>query len=443
MADDDLQAVAGDSLTAKEIPWTVLGLIDCREDQPLSPSPTLQERAEGLQMLAWFPRNEPALKMVARLQAKVAALTPGADQDAVLRAARQYLARVDAPKPTRDELARICLERIANGVAANQAMTENMAWCLLPVPTLTRGSDFFLMAALQQPQRWRGIIGPAVALLKRNEAGVPSNAAAAVLETGWILDSLVKDEEIESWITSSSERLSLIGIQALARRLRWARLVELGWTLPAPRQLVVLKALAYAGRQDFDFEYQLLLGKGRPPLEVRRPDFANGEAKFWDHCARSMPVETANALWSYDFVDGQIPFDRIIHDPLRDFFKAEAARSEAEHDLDRGSSRLRTALRMLASWRMEEDDGVLIALLKHGGYERGETWRTEAPKHVLTKHFVLREAAKEALLKRGRPLPVDLVIESEIPAADSNPPVRGGERKQALFGLPQAQKNAT
>jgi hypothetical protein len=104
----------------------------------------------------------------------------------------------------------------------------------------------------------------------------------------------------------------------------------------------------------------------------------------------------------------------LIHDPLRDYFQMEAERGAVEKEVGQQelSSTVMT-LRMLAAWHMEEDDGIVRALLKHGSYTKQE--RSENGQwHVLTKQYVLRRFAKEALVARGQPLPYDVQLEAEI-----------------------------
>ena len=189
------------------------------------------------------------------------------------------------------------------------------------------------------------------------------------------------------------------GVRSPLLRSSTARLVELAWKLPPEDQLSVLKALT------------------RPSGRVgtRQPDFENGENVFWTHCATTMPLETAGALFSYEYVDGHNPYNRLIHDPLREFFKKEAANGRQEKMLmPQDDQRLRTALLMLASWKLEEDDALMRELLEHGSHTLQTSWQGDDFDEVVTKRYTLRFTAKQALMKRGVPLPSDVVVEKEI-----------------------------
>jgi len=242
------------------------------------------------------------------------------------------------------------------------------------------------------------MIAPAVALLKQTKSNSEAGAAAAVLSASWIVDSLVKDDELVSWVLSNSERLRSIGAGMLAGRSQFKKLVEIGWRQPGPVQIMILRQLT----------------KTDSPERVRQPDFSDKEHLFWEHCAQSMPVETANALWSYDFESGRNPFNRLIHDPLRDFFSKESAKATDEYVLSADEEyRIRVALQMLASWQMEEDDVVMRALLKNRGYSMQESWNMKGQR-VITKRFMLRDVARRALMKRGQPVPGDLKLEEVL-----------------------------
>ncbi|MEP6669640.1 MAG: hypothetical protein ABJF10_10835 [Chthoniobacter sp.] len=405
ISEADLQAVALDSLTAREIPFHIRSLIACWDNMPLPADPALPERTEGIRMLAWLPSNPPAFEDLHRLQGKIEALAPSAARDTALQAIRETLAKGDAPKLAPEALARRCIDRIAHRPTADPAMSEYMAWCLLADPRYGR-EPIVPSTAMRQPERWSEVIAPAVALLQRNERGKHAQVAAAILKTGWIVDALVPDEELEAWVLSSSETLSLIGARTFARRARYPRLVALGWKVPAEKQIMLLHVPAFPNED------------GRSAHETRSPRDAE-ESRFWEHCMRSMPVEAANALWSYDFQSGYNPFDRQIHDLLRSFFRTEAERGIFDHDLGAQASGLPVALELLASWRVKEDDALLAALLKHGGFQRSETWSSESAKHYWTQYFPLRRVAKNALVARGQPPAEDVVTNVEIPIPDS------------------------
>lgn len=391
----DLDAVAVDSMTAREVPWELTRLLVYDDKPGMAASVTLPQRISAVRSLRWYPRNAPVRNAVLKLQAALIPMPKNPERDELMEAIEDYLARFNEPKPDAVELNEICIARIRGDADAVKSMPEEIAWELLKVP----GREGSLNKRFSDPEIWRPLIAPAVARLKLRIHEIGFGADHAILSTGWIVDAVVKNAEIESWVAEGSPRLREIGAAALVRRSSTARLVELAWKLPPEEQLSVLKALT------------------RPSGRVgtRQPDFENGENVFWTHCATTMPLETAGALFSYEYVDGHNPYNRLIHDPLREFFKKEAANGRQEKMLmPQDDQRLRTALLMLASWKLEEDDALMRELLEHGSHTLQTSWQGDDFDEVVTKRYTLRFTAKQALMKRGVPLPSDVVVEKEM-----------------------------
>jgi len=394
ISEEDLKAVALDSITASEIPFTITRLLDFQDDEK---NLMLKERAAAVRDLVWYPHNEVVVAQVRDLQSKIIDMPAGKERDDLSDAIDEFVAKLGVPRPDAEKLARMCIARIAGDSSADPALSEQTAWRLLLVPS-PNGPALSSSAKLLKPENWKGMIAPAVALLKQTKSNSEAGAAAAVLSASWIVDSLVKDDELVSWVLSNSERLRSIGAGMLAGRSQFKKLVEIGWRQPGPVQIMILRQLT----------------KTDSPERVRQPDFSDKEHLFWEHCAQSMPVETANALWSYDFESGRNPFNRLIHDPLRDFFSKESAKATDEYVLSADEEyRIRVALQMLASWQMEEDDVVMRALLKNRGYSMQESWNMKGQR-VITKRFMLRDVARRALMKRGQPVPGDLKLEEVL-----------------------------
>lgn len=56
----------------------------------------------------------------------------------------------------------------------------------------------------------------------------------------------------------------------------------------------------------------------------------------------------------------------------------------------------------------------MTKLLEHGGHTLQTSWQGDNFDEVVTRRDTLRLTAKQALLKRGVPLPGDVVVEKEI-----------------------------
>jgi hypothetical protein len=110
---------------------------------------------------------------------------------------------------------------------------------------------------------------------------------------------------------------------------------------------------------------------------------------------KTQVLAAADALWMYVIGSTSNPFDRVVHDPLHDYLKKEAdraAKRDHPYDLGPDADKLVTAVRMLGSWRMEEDIPVFRALLNHPGTSD-------------TRGFIIRQWARDALIMQGQAVP--------------------------------------
>lgn len=426
ITEEDLWAVAHDSLTEYEVPFEWRRAIDFKTDSPPPDGPALAGKLEALRALSWLPRNEPLIEQMRAFHDWVKSSIPGPEGEALLKEMDTFFKRVDEAKPARVELLRLCIRVLAQKEKAVPEMSSDTAWHLLGLAFHSwenePKSEMFEIPI----DEWQAIIGPAEEFLKlHTDTTQVRRVAAKVLSTAWILDSVVPNQQLEDWLLSSSPSLRGIGAGSLARRSQFARLVEIGRQRPGPEQIVILKALArLASRPD---------GHMTELKPLRQPDFSTGEADFWSHCASTMPLETATALWSYHFSHSRPPFNRLIHDPLRDFWKGEAVNSTKPHELPDHGYHHELALKFLHSWRMEEDDEIFTALLSHGGYIEQESLQNDGVNvRVVTRKFPIREFAKEALLSRYRAVPGDLITEEVI----SRTPVPETEQQKPSQGIP-------
>ncbi len=177
----------------------------------------------------------------------------------------------------------------------------------------------------------------------------------------------------------------------------------------AKRPSHCLEALAYP-RQNMHY------GEERS----RSPNF-DGEEKFWDHCLRTMPIESANALY-LGHASEYNSFNRVVHDPLHDYFAAEVQRSdEAKEDFEVKSPEYmaKIAVRFLASWNLEEDTPILNELLRYRGYELQNIGHSDPKNPSVFKDYKVqvysvRAEAKDALFKRGVTAPKDILVERDV-----------------------------
>lgn len=443
ITEEDLWAVAHDSLTESEVPFEWRRAIDLKANSAPPDGPALVGKLEALRALSWLPRNEPLIEQMHAFHDWVKSSIPGPEGKTLLKEMDTFFKRVDEAKPARVELLRLCIRVLARKEKAVPEMSSDTAWHLLGLAFRSWENEPKAEMLEIPIDEWQAIIGPAEEYLKlHTDTTQARRVAAKVLSTAWIVDSVVPNQQLEDWLLSSSPSLRGIGAGALARRSQFARLVEIGRQRPGPEQIVILKALT-----------RLAIGPDGHMKEldtVRRPGFSTGEADFWSHCASTMPLETATALWSYHFIHSRPPFDRLIHEPLRDFWKAEAVNSTKPHELPDQGYRHDLALNFLHSWRMEEDDEIFTALLNHGGYIEWESLQNDGVNvRVVTRKFPIREFAKNALLSRYRAVPGDLITEEVIsktpvpeteqqkPSQDIAPPIT---KRRVLIPQPEESR---
>ncbi len=380
----DLEAAPLDVITYWEIPYHFWSALDPGNLNVPNREAAMQGHLEAVRALAWLPRNEPAVAEVRKLQEVMRVRPPTDAREELLKAIDGFFSTLDKPRLQHGNLMRQCLACITNDPASDMTMSEHTAWCLIevPEPGTSKGDVFSI------PATWRGAIGPAVAFLKKEGvlATMAGRNAHKMLSQTWIVDALISHAEVGSWIASGNDVLLQLGADALVRRLRTSELVKLAWDLRPPAQIQVIKAMA-----------RPMMAKTlvQPGLQ------GDDDLRFWKHCLETMPLETAVALWSEEFLKDRNPFAQWVHEPLHQFFEKEADRGTADHDLTHEeASRLGTALTMLASCRKPEDDAILNALLKHGGHTPS-AFATKAD----DKRYVLRPIVRQLIDARQHPVP--------------------------------------
>ncbi len=171
VSDEDLKAVETDCFSARDIPGIIQQAAAAREGEPFPPDLSLQNLSDTLRLLIWHPRNEPTVLQVKRLRAKAMALPASDSLTMLVRAADDYLARIDEPKPSPGELSQLCIARIRDDPAANASMTKDAAWQLLIGPS-PGGSVLSSSAQALVPADWKPILPHAVATMKDTKQSI-------------------------------------------------------------------------------------------------------------------------------------------------------------------------------------------------------------------------------------------------------------------------------
>lgn len=440
ISEDDLAAVALDSLTAREVPESIAYLLTVPQRIPKSifgaprvpellttdeapaepepgasridprPQPTLKRRMEAVRALAWMEKNDAAVRMVRTLQEKVKAAPPNDHTREALRTIEDVLSHAWKKPIPPHYLLRLCIASVMGAASPDKAVvlpSEKFAWSVLrdlterrPMPT---GEE------IRKPMVWQPVIAAAVSRMMRGDD--KDRAAQEVISNEWLLSSFVPQVEIESWLKCSNEDLQMMAAVILAQRSKYERLAELALDthLSARVELAVLKNLAYGGAE---------ISETRGAA-VRRPVWGK-EREFWERCMKEHTLEAAYALWNFGAMRDANVFDRTVHDPLHAFLEGEAARgaaAPADFDMSNKISQLRQAVEFLGSWKLREDVPLLQKLLLHRGYYRIRGWEgssTSATKRMEKRNYEIRDAAADGLRAMKIAVPPDLVTLQDV-----------------------------
>jgi hypothetical protein len=256
-------------------------------------------------------------------------------------------------------------------------------------------------------EKWKPVIATALA------DPTVENIDGVIALAGWpnrIADELLPNSFFEQQLSAHPGFGEGICAATLSRRGQWSKLVEIGWKLPPKSQLIVLRALAYVDSGEIPE-----LGRDH----IREPD-QEDEQKFWKHCLETQPMEAAFVLrsliptWTGSISPQDNPFGSEVRRPLHDFLASESEQSKKkgkEFKLEGESYKMRLLVDFLASWEQEKDTPLLRDLLTFNGYEESGLQTSADGHRTQTYRFGVRQAAKAALLKRGQPVPTDLVLE--------------------------------
>jgi len=411
-ADLDQVVLSGGGLVPVEI-MQVLHAFGAQEplvaDAPSKGNPSIDDVQKAVRGLMFFPEERSVMELVRKLKAKALLLPDGGEKAALLSAINEVLVH-DFPKEAPDKtILDVCLDRLAASEGGSDFITEEFAW--RRVNSALASKRDLLPDQLTNPHAWKPLIAPAVKSIESSDKAVSYGAPMALLNTGWIIDAVVPNAEVMSWTKSPSMRLQDIGARTLVRRSLFAELVKIARDMPKPSQLQILKALAFNGIEWWGEK-----------SKVRHPELTE-EREFWADCMATMPVESANALWSPDFRHNGNPFNRWVHDPLKRFWEIEAKTCREAKEFPARDDQLLTALKMLASFKMGEDDSLFEEMLHHGGYVLQNSYRDDPATrgtssrrmiHIVSRQYVFRKIAREALIARGEPVPPNVVLEEPV-----------------------------
>lgn len=244
-----------------------------------------------------------------------------------------------------------------------------------------------------------------------------------------LADEILPDVVFEAFLVSSNQALVIVAADALSRRARWERLVELGWKLPADSQIIVLSALARGQSVDGPTGMD---GAGG----FRQPFQESEEARFWLHCMSSQPLKVAQAwlILSYDCGE-RVPWRNELQKHLKAFLTTLADQDEkiaGEFELKVNGYDLRSAVMLLvlgndvkfgylsqsnrSDGRKDQLVSLLQRLLTHRGYET-QTGRKSFGRSSLPyeeRHFPLRDEACKALKQMGVAVSGDVEVVRDV-----------------------------
>lgn len=385
ISEDDVKDAGKDSMAAGKIPPIIRSCIETQGDKLRNVHHSWLKRAAAIRLLKHLERNEVALEHVRNLKRILETLPTSFDVKEAQAAVDEMLAYDWPAEIDPDGLQNHCIQAAVSGASEQQkigtlASEPSLLWGLL--------ADMFGDNATSRTQAQAEAIKIDFAKMKPvlmaaakemvRDSKETVYSAAKVLGNRRIADEVIPTAQFEEWLLLPQIPMERVAAKALARRMKFHRLTELGMQLTPEGQLVVLRALAFGDEEKY---------QGR--TFIRNPGFYD-EEKFWTHCMKTQPLEAFVALWSNDFREHRNTFNRLIHDPLRDYLRTEAekaAKNAAPYDLGSDADKLTMAVRMLESWRMEEDIAVFKLLLKHPGLSGSRT--------------VVKDAAKQALRLRG------------------------------------------
>ena len=235
-------------------------------------------------------------------------------------------------------------------------------------------------------------------------SSIVQDAAAALLHHPRLVDEQLTTERTKSWVGTGNLRWLTAISSILVRRGEAEWLSEKAGTRRPPEQLAVLRALAEAAPVPMPFEHR---------NRLRNPE-GEVELHFWKHCARTQPVETACLLYRVG-VSGDPPvhtYDVALHEELWNFLATEAKRTDVPAKVD--TDRLSRVVAFVGGWKERDDVPLFRDLLRHPGYESSRGSSSENATQFEQRSYLVRAAAKTALMAMEAPVPEGVVLEEKV-----------------------------
>lgn len=353
-----------------------------------------------------------------RWTAALAALRkPNEGQTLALMRMREILSQ---PWPEHPSIARL-MDRCLASISATKAESSTagfgtpekeirLAWIVLAA---CRDSEVFFSrhgaskVELPDPRLWKTVMNLAAARATR-PAAEEVEFIAPVLGLAPQADEYLPSSVFEDLLASSHPRMVRVAAVTLARRQQWSRMVKLAEPLPMENQLIIFESLTGLW-QDGHFR-----NLSQDATVRSRPEDP-AERRFWEQVVTTQPLQVCRTL-EYSTWD-ENPFNRAAFEGLLSYWEEELDRSRTTtrgFPTGNRTVNLLASVRFIAGWKYPDDLPLLRGMLKYRGYRQEEYTEGDPPCKVVKRVFQVRREAADALMRRGEPLPQNLIFETEI-----------------------------
>lgn len=383
----DLSIVERDGLTLQKIPYPIYDAIDTCSYGSATPS-GMAECMAVLRILPLFERNEALLDKVRALRDTLTQGPDTAEAHETIQAIDKVLSYQWPSEPAAVSITQFCKQRILDpSNAPSSSLPEVLAWRVLAENAAGRPPQ----AQKETPDElntWKPLLEKAEQVMQRPDATPFLKATVAnILGSARLVDPLVPDNQVIGWLKSPHKEFQSLGGLALVRRAKVEQLLRLAWDLSPEAQLAALGALSNA-------EWLFPRPDKNTPLPI-----SDEEKRYWTHCFRTQPLESATCSFS-----GSLRMGDAVRLPLREFLIQEAKRgmaSEKAFALDEPRDiQLPHAVRLLDRFNHTEDDALLRDLASHRG-TRILVMYNQASERIEEAVPDIANAANDALKRRA------------------------------------------